>query len=453
MYSASDTIVALATPPGRGGLAVVRLSGPGAIGVCRALVEGELDIEPRRATLVRVAAGPLRDEAIATWFRAPASSTGEDVVELSLHGSPVLASAVIAAALHAGARMARAGEFTLRAFLNGKLDLSQAEAVNDLASATTGEQARMAFDQLQGTLSERIAGIERRLFELTAKLEASVDFPEEGYHFVEPGEVAATLRLVDAQVAELLAAGKRGRIVRDGATVALVGRTNVGKSTVFNRLVGSERAIVTDVPGTTRDLLTETVSLGGAPVTLVDTAGARSTTDPVEREGVSRAQKARDVADLLLVVLDGAAPLTDEDRAILEETRSRRRLVVVNKRDLAAAWDVADLRGVAAEDRLEASAARGDGIEAIIRSITIKIGAEERAEPPIISNVRHLDLLSRARSRLVETIGDLTKHGQIPEELILSRIAETRSVLEELTGRRTSEDLLDEIFSRFCVGK
>jgi len=452
MYSATDTIVALATPPGRGGLAVVRVSGPGAVGVCRSLVEGELALEPRRATLVRVAVGSLRDEAIATWFRGPASSTGEDVVELSLHGSPVLAAGVVAGALRAGARMARRGEFTLRAFLNGRLDLSQAEAVNDLASATTAEQARMAFDQLQGTLSERIGAIERRLFELTAKLEASVDFPEEGYHFIAPGDVAGALRLAEAEIRQLLADGVRGRIVREGATAALVGRTNVGKSTVFNRLVGSERAIVTDVPGTTRDLLAEPVSMGGVPVTLIDTAGARTTDDPVEREGVNRALKARGAADLLLVVLDGSVALTDEDHTLLQETASRPRIVLVNKCDLPAAWSAP--AGHSAEDEyLSVSAARGDGAADLIGAIARRIGAEPCGESPIISNIRHLELLERAEEKLADTLGEMTEYGQMPEELVLSRIAETRSILEELTGRRTTEELLEEIFSRFCVGK
>ncbi len=318
----------------------MRLSGGDALKICGALVEPDLVLEPRRATLTRVEAESLRDEAVVTWFRGPASFTGEDVVEFSLHGSPLLASRVIACAVRAGARMARAGEFTLRAFLNGKLDLAQAEAVQDLVSATTPQQARMAFDQLQGTLSERIAAIERELFELTARLEASIDFPEEGYHFIESGEVAATLRSVEGKIGALLTAGRRGRVVREGVTAALVGRTNVGKSTIFNALAGGERAIVTDVPGTTRDLLTETVAIEGVPVTIVDTAGTRETTDPVEREGVRRAERARQAADLLIVVLDRAAALTEEDRVLLAETASRPRIVLANKCDVPAAWEI-----------------------------------------------------------------------------------------------------------------
>jgi tRNA modification GTPase len=448
-----DTIVALATPPGRGGLAVVRLSGAGALSICRALLADPPTLEARRATLVRVRVGAVEDEAVATWFQAPASFTGEDVVELSLHGSPLLASRAIEGAVAAGARMARAGEFTLRAFLNGKLDLAQAEAVRDLVNATTPTQARMAFDQLQGTLSDRIGEIERELFELTSRLEASVDFPEEGYHFVAAGETTALLRSIDERIGGLLAAGRRGRILREGVTAALVGRTNVGKSTLFNRLAGSDRAIVTAVPGTTRDLLTETVSVEGVPVTFVDTAGTRSTNDPVEREGVSRAEKARQSADLLVIVLDGSAALCGEDRALLAETAARPRVVAVNKRDAAAAWVVRDEAGLEADEWIEIAAKPGTGIEALLRSIARKLQSGSSTEPPIVGNVRHIDLLERVRSRLGETLAMLGESGHIPEEVVLSELGQIRSILEELTGRRSTEALLEEIFSRFCVGK
>ena len=367
MFSADDTIVALATPPGRGGLAVVRLSGQHAVSIAERLIAGAPRLEPRRATLVRVvnrggpstfalsgfggsgspapqrtrAAAPgaavaadVVDEALVTRFEGPASYTGEDVVEFSVHGSPVIVGELVGAAVAAGARLARGGEFTLRAFLNGRLDLTRAEAVRDLVEATTPVQAKMALDQLHGTLAERIGEIEGLLFDLTAKLEASGDFPEEGYRFISPEETLAAVREARGRMEALLAESRRGRLLREGITVAIAGRPNVGKSTLFNRLAGVERSIVTAVPGTTRDLITEAVMLSGVRMTLVDTAGVRSTTDLVEREGVLRAEKAIAAADVVVVVLDASAPLTEADRDLLEATAARPRVVVAT----SATW-------------------------------------------------------------------------------------------------------------------
>ncbi|HEY3382898.1 MAG TPA: tRNA uridine-5-carboxymethylaminomethyl(34) synthesis GTPase MnmE [Vicinamibacterales bacterium] len=514
MYSADDTIVALATPRGRGGLAVVRLSGPRAFDVARALCETHQTLEPRHATLVRLAVAerpgaaprPI-DEAIATAFAAPASYSGEDCVELSVHGSPVVVDELILAAVRAGARLAKAGEFTLRAFLNGRLDLTRAEAVEDLVSATTAAQARVAFDQLQGTLAGRIAEIERELFDLTVRLEASIDFAEEEFHFVAPGEVAEAVRRVVARIDELLAGAARGRLIREGATVAIVGRSNVGKSTLFNRLVGVDRAIVMATPGTTRDVLTEVVTLADAKVTLADTAGLRGSDDEAEREGVRRAELAGESADLAIVVLDGSSSLGDEDRRVLRATASRPGLVVVNKIDEPAAWEPgaelaeyccggsfgsgrgttdgaggwgvsegcgggeggcrradgqsgvdgreAEVKGRGARDIVCVSARTGEGIDCLIRSITRKTGAlPEGGGLPAVSNARHVDLLVRARADLCR-IGDLAPDevGQMTETIILSDLLSAREALEEVTGKRTTEDLLEAIFSKFCIGK
>ncbi len=459
MYAADDTIVAVATPPGRGGLAVVRVSGPAALRIVASLMEGERALAPRRATLATLwipgenerDTTPLRDEAVVTAFPAPSSYTGEDVVEVSLHGSPLLAARVVAAAVGRGARLARAGEFTLRAFLKGRLDLAQAEAVEDLVSATTAAQARMAYDQLQGGLSERIAGIERELFALSARLEASVDFPEEGYHFVPTADVVEALRGVEGRMAALLADGRRGRVLRDGATVAVVGRTNVGKSTVFNRLVGSDRAIVTDIPGTTRDLVSEKASIAGVPITMVDTAGTRESTDPVEREGMERARRARAAADFVLVILDGSEPLTDQDFALLEETASAPRVVVVNKTDLEQRAQLpSGVRGNA----IAVAALDGRGFDTLERAIAEALTGSAEPEPAAISNVRHIAALARADEALRTAIEALQGAvGQMPEEIVLAELQDTREALEEITGRRTTDQLLEEIFSKFCVGK
>ena len=329
MFSTVDTIVAIATPPGRGGIGVVRLSGAEAHSVALKVTTRRRPFEPRRATLTFVRAagghdelrsarqqGPVRpendgtdgkrlvendrvrrslstvDQVIVTYFPAPASYTGDDVIEISAHGSPVVLKAIVGAAMDAGARVAEPGEFTLRAYVNGRLDLMQAEAVADLIEAVTPLQARTAFDQLQGTLTRAIGEIEAALFDLIARLEASVDFPEEGYHFIDPSALAATIDDILSRIGSLLAGARRGRLVREGLQVVIVGLPNVGKSSLFNALVGASRAIVTDSPGTTRDLVSETVDIEGLRVTLVDTAGLRdfAGVGPVEQEGIDRAE-------------------------------------------------------------------------------------------------------------------------------------------------------------------
>ncbi len=468
--------MALATPPGRGGLAVVRLSGPRAPAIAATLIDGGAALEPRRATLVRVVtrqrptAPPVGrasviDEAIVTFFAAPASYTGEDLVEFSLHGSPIIVSEVIGEAMAAGARLAGPGEFTLRAFLNGRLDLTRAEAVRDLVESTTPLQARMAFDQLQGSLAERIAEIEEGLFDLTARLEASGDFPDEGYHFITPEEILEGLRSGLARMEALLTDATRGRLLREGITVAIAGRPNVGKSTLFNRLVGVDRAIVTDVPGTTRDVLTEAAMLGGVRMTLVDTAGVRASRDPIEREGVARAEKAGAASDIVLVVLDAAAPLTEDDWRVLAATSGRTRLIVANKSDLAPAWRLSDIpASLLAQSEADScqtqtlgvaiSATSGAGIDILIRSINRSVGLGEQPEPALISNIRQIEILGhateamrRAESVVVENI------GQTPEELILADLRIASDALQEVTGMRTSSERLDAIFSMFCIGK
>src|SRR5688572_3619080 len=267
MFSTSDTIVAIATPPGRGGIGVIRISGPDAAPIASKLTGRDRPLKPRHATFAKVAIGArhqrLLDQVVLTYFVAPASYTGEDVVEISAHGSPVVLASMLRAAIAAGARLAEPGEFTLRAFLNQKLDLIQAEAVADLIDAVTPLQARAAFDQLEGTLTTAITSIEKDLFDIVAKLEASLDFPDEGYHFVAPKDAAASIAGVIGRIDSLLAQAARGRLIREGAQVAIVGAPNVGKSSLFNALLNANRAIVTAVPGTTRDLLTERADIGG----------------------------------------------------------------------------------------------------------------------------------------------------------------------------------------------
>ena len=450
MFATDDTIVAIATPPGRGGLGIVRLSGPAALQVAAAVVSRRAPLEPRRATFTRVrGADPpssgATDTVVVTSFPAPHSYTGQDVVEISAHGSPVVLRGIVRAAIEAGARLAQPGEFTLRAFLSGKLDLIQAEAVADLIAAATPLQARMAFDQLEGTLTRKIADVDGELFDLIARLEASLDFPEEGYHFVEPSEIAQRIGAVVERLDTLLGDARRGRVIREGATVVIAGRPNVGKSSLFNALAGFERAIVTDVPGTTRDLVTESIDIAGIAVTLVDTAGARATLDVVEREGVSRASQARAIADLVLVVVDGSEALTDDDLLLLEQTGGRARIVVSNKADRPA------VAGAAAA--LRVSAMRGDGLEELGRAIARELtGGEVLHDSPDISNARHVRLLEEAMAHL-KSARDAAAGARTPEEFLLSDLQAARARFDEIVGLRTPDDVLRHIFERFCVGK
>ena len=510
-FSTTDTIVAIATPPGRGGIGVVRLSGSDARTIAGGLIAHARPLEPRHATftLVRSAtgrsdrlrqgyggppklhaepedlrrnssvvaqdAGPAQatgvaqdsrsapatgvaqdfspahaiDHVVVTYFPAPHSYTGEDVVELSAHGSPVVLRAIVAASVAGGARLAEPGEFTLRAFLNGRIDLPQAEAVADLIDAVTPLQARAAFDQLQGTLTTAIAGIDAALFDLIARLEASVDFPDEGYHFIDPGALARAIDDLRERTATLLADGGRGRLVREGLQIAIVGKPNVGKSSVFNALAGAARAIVTGIPGTTRDLVTEAIDLDGLRATLVDTAGLRLTTDIVEVEGVARSRQAHEVADLTLVILDRSQPLDADDRDVVSQTIDNNRLIVANKVDLAPAWLDCET-GVA----VAVSAATGAGLDELRRRIAAALDVDLLADRPAITNVRHIALVQQAHDALTRArTAAVAEGGMLSEEFVLADLQDARMALEQVNGQRTSEDVLAHIFSRFCIGK
>jgi tRNA modification GTPase len=452
VFASDDTIVAVATPPGRGAIGVVRLSGPRAHAILQQLVTGS-PAAPRIARVSRVlvvdAAGrETHDDAVALRFAAPHSYTGEDVVEISAHGNPLLLEGIVRAAMRAGARLAQPGEFTLRAFLNGKRDLPQAEAVADLIDAATPAQARAAADQLHGTLTTRIAAIDAQLFDLLARLEASLDFPDAGYHFVEPGAVADALAVILQRIDELLADAARGRMLREGATVVIAGRPNVGKSSLFNALLGADRTIVTDVPGTTRDLVAERVDVDGMAITLVDTAGARVTVDPIEREGVARSAQARAAAALVLVVVDCSEPLTHDDHRVLDDTHARPRVIAKNKSDRG------DRCGTVAADSplVAVSAQTGEGLaalrEAIVRALT---ASEALRDTPAITNARHVALLEDARGAIDR--GRAAAGAAAPEEFIAADLQQARERLDEIVGRRTSEDVLRHIFERFCIGK
>tara|TARA_B100001123_G_scaffold207605_1_gene235147 strand:+ start:44056 stop:45432 length:1377 start_codon:yes stop_codon:yes gene_type:complete len=458
MYVPDDTIVAVATPPGPGGIGVVRISGPDATTTAQAILQRTSPLEPRLATVTVVVAGeeskPV-DRVLATYFPAPKSYTGEDVVEISAHGSPVLLRRIVELAVGAGARLAEAGEFTLRAFVNGRIDLVQAEAVRDLINAVTPLQARAAFDQLEGTVTAPISEIESALFDLVVRLEASIDFPEEGYHFVDVDEAGTSIRQLIERTEQLLVDAQRGRLIREGGQVVVLGKPNVGKSTLFNRLLGSPRAIVTKVAGTTRDLLAETLDLNGIPVTLVDTAGIRATGDAIESEGVRRAKAALKVARMVIVVLDRSRPLEKEDAELMADTATLTRLLVINKTDLPAAWTEVDgnsgekLDNTLAVSLLEDSPDAAARVSAAITKTLL--AGEELRDPPAITNLRHIELLEQAQGALLRAAN--AADAKSPEEFLLSDLVDAQLALGAVTGQRTPDDVLNRIFSEFCIGK
>ena len=385
---------------------------------------------------------------VATLFVAPHSYTGEDVVEISGHGSPVLLERIVQLAIEAGARLAEPGEFTLRAYLNGRMDLVQAEAVADLINAVTPQQARVAMDQLDGTVTGAIRKVDATLFSLIARCEASLDFPEEGFHFVLQDEVRSTLQTIIANLDALIAGASRGRLLREGRTVGIAGRPNTGKSRLFNALLGRNRAIVTASPGTTRDVLSEPVDMLGVPVMLIDTAGLRESSDPIEQEGVARADEARAAAAMTMLVLDGSSALTATDRMLLNESRAGRRVIAINKADLAAGFSPQ----VEAPDAILVSAATGFGLDDLRATIVREVSSrDDLHDTPTLANIRHITLTERARDAAALALEALDQGAT--EELILVDLHAARQALEEITGTRTIDDVLLHIFTKFCIGK
>lgn len=453
-----ETIAALATPPGEGALAVIRMSGPRALVVADTVfraAKSPTAMEERQVAFGRIidSHGEVIDEVLLTVFRNPRSYTGEDLVEISGHGGSLVASRVLAAVLEAGARMARPGEFTERAFLNGKLDLTQAEAVMDLISAGTPRAARAATSQLEGRLGQEIHALRGELLECVAHLEAFIDFPEEGIDPESGVALRRRMQRIAERLAILLATADEGRLLREGITLALCGAPNAGKSSLLNRLLGAERAIVNEAPGTTRDTIEEKASLGGYPFRVIDTAGLRETADAVEQEGVRRARHAAEQADLRLHLVDASllsdaatipAPLFDDE------------ILVYNKRDLLA--DRATLPG-----GIVISCRTGEGIDSLIQTIISKVSGHskgeegeegvhgETAQDGAAINARHQDCLKRASLSLGAAM-DLLGAGD-PPELVAVELRSALGAVGEVVGEAGTEEILGKIFSSFCIGK
>ncbi len=447
-----STIVALSTPRGRGALAVIRLSGPAAIMIAQQMCDLE-EIEARRATLVslrRPKDKEILDQVVLTCFNSPHSLTGEDVVEISCHGSPAIVRSIIDTTLELGAMLAGPGEFTLRALSNGKINLAQAEAIRDLIAAQTDAAVKQASRQLNGELSNALGPFKEKLLEVIVLLESALEFVEDDLPAVRANEIDNELAAVATGVERLARSYSAGRLIQEGLRVTITGRPNVGKSSLFNSLMEHERAIVTEIPGTTRDTLTEAIDLDGIPVILTDTAGLRETTDGIETLGIERTRRAMSDADLVLVVLDGADELGPSDHELLAQTESTRRLVVMNKSDLPSfSISSSCIREL---QPINVSARTGEGLDALRVAILSSVNSNGVEDGSLlITNARHYDLLCSAQRELEAARAALSERHS--EELILVPLHNALKFLGQITGETTTEDILSEIFATFCIGK
>lgn len=446
-----DTIVAISTPPGRGGIGIVRLSGPAARTIAEPMLKLRHPLAPAEARFAEIldSTGEVLDEAVITYFEKPHSYTSEDIVEIAAHGSPVLLEHLLRKCLAAGARLAEPGEFTQRAFISGRLDLTQAEAVHDLIEATTLHQARIAAQQLGGSLSRQITPIKQRLIALIAALEAGIDFAEDDIDLLPASEITTQIAEIEAPLTALEQTFTYGRIVHDGFSLAIVGRPNAGKSSLFNRLIQRDRAIVTATPGTTRDLITERVSLDGIPVKLIDTAGLRESTSEAETLGIAKSREAMAEADIVLLVFDATAAVHEEDEAAIATLADRPFLIVINKKDLAPA---ASLLKRHSHPTLETSALTGAGIPELRRAIlSLLIKEAPTAETALLTNLRQQQAVSAALAAFARAQRAVA--ATIPHEMILLDLYEALHNLDALTGTTTTDDILNLIFSKFCIGK
>ena len=460
-----DTIAAIATAPGEGGVGIVRLSGPDSLAFALSIFRSgrslrtpnDADIESHRmhyGSIVDPNSGAVVDEVLMVWMQAPRSYTREDVVEIHSHGGYVPVRAVLNLCLAAGARLAEPGEFTLRAFLNGRINLSQAEAVAGVVSARTGRTLDLAIAELRGRMTERLRPARDALVETMAYLDASADFPEDE---IPTLDIDAALDRIEAVLSDAVSSARSGVLYREGMQIAIVGRPNVGKSSLLNALVGQQRAIVTEIAGTTRDVVSETISLRGIPATLLDTAGITETVDVVEAIGVERSRHALSTSALVIVVVDGSEPLNDEDRQVLELVEARLDptsvVYAINKEDLPAGLDILDVDLLPEEAPVvRISTLTGDGMGQLIDTLhEIAVGQTDSATRPALVTSRQFDALRRAE-KSIRSAREARSAG-VPIDLLAVDVRTALYAVGEITGEHVSEAVLDEIFSRFCIGK
>ncbi len=445
----ASTICAIATPPGLSAIGVIRVSGPRAFQVVQPLFGGRghlADFPSHTVHFARVRHpddGTILDEALFLVMKAPTSQTADNVVEIQTHGNPHLLQQILSLLIAQGARLAEPGEFTRLAFLAGKIDLAQAEAVMELISAQNEAHRRWALDQLKGRLSEKIGALRERLFAILSQVEAAIDFVEQEIALHSPEQIRSDVAAIQKEVRALLDGYETGRQIREGATVVIAGRPNVGKSSLMNLLLGEARAIVTPYPGTTRDLLQEWVRWDDVMLKIVDTAGYRKSEDPIEQEGVRRGEAAIRSADLVLLLFDATEPLQQEDRYLLDETRERKRLILLNKTDRPSRIDTA-----AMPDFLRLSATTGEGIDALRAAIRSALQTAPEKERPLVALLRHRDALARADTALTQATETMATW-----EFLAADLREASEALGEIVGASVSDDLLDRIFNQFCIGK
>lgn len=446
-----DTIVAIITPPGRSGIGVIRLSGNNSLVIIKKLIKDEFfQPQPRRATLKKIYEienGELIDEVIITYFQSPNSFTGEDIVEIASHGSPVILRQIIDNCLKLDARMAEAGEFSLRALMNGQMNLSQAEAIRDLIDAQTVASARQSIRQLRGEFSNQLQPLKDKLLNVIVVLESTLEFVEDDLPDYQNEQIKQNLFEIALELDKLAATFKAGKLIREGLKVAFVGRPNVGKSSIFNALLGHERAIVTDIAGTTRDSLHEKLVIKNIPISLIDTAGLRETTDTVESIGVERTKQTLADADLVVVVLDSSQEFTKEDQEILDSVEGLNFIIVENKQDIVnSKFKIQNTKLV------KLSAKTGEGIEDLENAIVSPFEVEEtNSSGFLVTDARHHDLLRRAKDDIENSI--ILLDQKMSEEIVLIGLHNAIRYLGEITGETTTEDMLTRIFSTFCIGK
>ena len=454
IHESEDVIAAVATPAGRAALGIVRISGRGCGEILSKIFipKRKTGILPFRPTLGKLVLSEERyiDEVLLTFFQQPHSYTREDLAEITCHGNPLILEQILERVVHSGARLARPGEFTFRAFLNGRIDLVQAGAVADLISADTLYQAELALNQLDGRLSRRFQEIRSKFIEFISLMEGNIDFSEEQhYNFIDKSEAIRRLDELAELIRKLLGTFERGRLVREGFSVALIGKPNVGKSSVFNELAGTDRAIVTALPGTTRDYLEERIHIGNFLIHLLDTAGIRESEETVEKEGIARSRQMVEKADLILFIIDGSEPVTNEDLILWKEIEGRECVLLCNKSDLSSfrAHKLGD------NEPLEVSAQTGAGISTLVNAIhqRVECKAKYSGEDSLISSVRHRDILKQALACLGR--GREGIEAGMSEEFPLMDLHEGLRNIGEITGEVTIDDIYQQIFSNFCIGK
>lgn len=459
VYDTTDTIAAIATPLGESGIGVIRISGSKAYDVGDAIFKSKssLPLAQRRDRSIQYGLivdddGKAVDEVILLIMKGPRSYTAEDVLEIQCHGGRQSLSEILGLVLRHGARLANPGEFTQRAFVNGRIDLAQAEAVMDVIQAKSAQGLTSAVSQLEGRLSRVVGDMRLHLTDFITRLEVTVDYPEEDLEDIEVPDIAGAIREMERRLDDMLAESKSGRMMRDGVMAAIAGTPNAGKSSLLNRFLETERAIVTDVPGTTRDVIEEWISIQGVPICLVDTAGIRSTDDTVEQIGVRRAKEYMDRADIILVVVDQSRPLQEEDRQILETARGRQALIVLNKEDLQPAFETEELQSYGLP-LLSISASTGAGMGELkdaMLSLALKQGLTA-AQSALLANTRHIELVRQSREALQRALD--TIEAGMPVDCAIVDIREAWELLGSITGDTVHDDIIEEIFSRFCLGK